>query len=190
VAEKSCHLEEISPYSPKAPTPAFVSKLKRRRNMAKARKSRADRLAESKPFLNQRTRHGNREAGPLNCSFAVLTAVREGAALKPMTKAELIETLSSKLPMNKGDAESAINIVLEETITALKQGQRVNISGFGTFTISDRQARAGRNPKTGESIQISASRSAKFKPGKQLKDSLNEGLSGQPAASSTGSPED
>jgi integration host factor beta subunit len=102
-----------------------------------------------------------------------------------MTKAELIETLANKLPMNKAEAEKAINIVLEDIITALKQGQRVNISGFGTFSVSERQARTGRNPKTGESIQISASRSAKFKPGKQLKDSLNEGLEGQPAASSS-----
>jgi integration host factor beta subunit len=103
-----------------------------------------------------------------------------------MTKAELIETLSNKLPINKAEAEKAINIVLEDIITALKAGQRVNISGFGTFSVSERQARTGRNPKTGEAIQISASRSAKFKPGKQLKDSLNEGLEGQPAASSTG----
>ena len=101
-----------------------------------------------------------------------------------MTKAELIETLASKLPLNKADAEKAINIVLDDIITSLKQGQRVNISGFGTFSVSERQARTGRNPKTGESIQISASRSAKFKPGKQLKDSLNEGLEGAPAASS------
>ena len=87
--------------------------------------------------------------------------------------------------MNKAEAEKAINIVLEDIITALKQGQRVNISGFGTFSVSERQARTGRNPKTGESIQISASRSAKFKPGKQLKDSLNEGSEGQPVASSS-----
>src|ERR1700719_3717462 len=112
------------------------------------------------------------------------------APQQPMTKAELIETLSNKLPMNKADAEKAINIVLEDIITSLKAGQRVNISGFGTFSVSDRQARTGRNPKTGESIQISASRSAKFKPGKQLKDSLNEGLEGAPATSSTSSSED
>ena len=66
---------------------------------------------------------------------------------------------------------------------ALKQGERVNISGFGTFSVSDRQPRTGRNPKTGESIEISASRSAKFKPGKQLKDSLNE--EGAPAESAS-----
>jgi DNA-binding protein HU-beta len=105
-----------------------------------------------------------------------------------MTKAELIEALSNKLPLNKADAERAINILLDDVIAALRQGERVNISGFGTFSVSERQARTGRNPKTGESIEISASRSAKFKPGKQLKDSLNEGVGVAPApASSPGS---
>ena len=90
-----------------------------------------------------------------------------------MTKTELIDGLANKLAMSKGDAEKTINIVLDDIVAALKTGDRVNISGFGTFSVSSRQARAGRNPKTGETIQISASRSAKFKPGKQLKDSLN-----------------
>jgi len=91
-----------------------------------------------------------------------------------MTKADLIEGLSNKLGMNKGEAEKAVNIMLDDIISALKQGERVNISGFGTFAVSIREARTGRNPKTGASIEISASRSAKFKPGKQLKDSLND----------------
>lgn len=107
-----------------------------------------------------------------------------------MTKAELIEALANKLPLNKAEAERAINIVLDDIIAALKQGQRVNISGFGTFSVSTREARTGRNPKSGESIEISASRSAKFKPGKQLKDSLNEGLvppPSQPGTSAAGS---
>ena len=91
-----------------------------------------------------------------------------------MTKADLIEGLSNKLGMNKNEAEKAVNIMLDDIINALKAGERVNISGFGTFAVSMRDARTGRNPKTGESIEISASRSAKFKPGKQLKDSLND----------------
>jgi integration host factor alpha subunit len=103
-----------------------------------------------------------------------------------MTKADLIEGLSNKLGMNKGDAEKAVNIMLEDIIGALKQGERVNISGFGTFAVSMREARTGRNPKTGESIEISASRSAKFKPGKQLKDSLNNAVAaGQPSSTPT-----
>jgi DNA-binding protein HU-beta len=99
-----------------------------------------------------------------------------------MTKADLIDGLANKLGLNKNEAEKAVNIVLDDVINALKQGDRVNISGFGTFSVSTRQARVGRNPKTGESIQISASRSAKFKPGKQLKDSLNE-MEGAPQPS-------
>ncbi len=101
-----------------------------------------------------------------------------------MTKAELIEGLSNKLPIPKADAERAINILLDDIIVALKQGDRVNISGFGTFSASARRARTGRNPKTGEAIQISASRSAKFKAGKQLKDSLNQTAGTTPSAAS------
>src|SRR5215468_2508283 len=101
-----------------------------------------------------------------------------------MTKAELIEGLANKLNLNKADAEKAINILLDDIIAALRQGERVNISGFGTFSVSERHARTGRNPKTGESIEIAASRSAKFKPGKQLKDSLNESAGAAPASSS------
>jgi integration host factor alpha subunit len=103
-----------------------------------------------------------------------------------MTKADLIEGLSNKLGMNRGEAERAVNIMLDDIINALKQGERVNISGFGTFAVSMREARTGRNPKTGESIEISASRSAKFKPGKQLKDSLNDiGTASQPSSTAT-----
>jgi DNA-binding protein HU-beta len=100
-----------------------------------------------------------------------------------MTKADLIEGLSNKLGLNRIDAEKAVNFVLDDIITALKQGERVNISGFGTFSVSDRNARTGRNPKTGETIEISASRSAKFKPGKQLKDSLNDSVGSANTAS-------
>src|SRR5579875_3793695 len=91
-----------------------------------------------------------------------------------MTKTELIEGLADKLGMHKSEAEKAINIVLDDIVAALRHGDRVNISGFGTFSVSSRRPRIGRNPKTAESIQISASRSAKFKAGKQMKDSLNE----------------
>lgn len=104
-----------------------------------------------------------------------------------MTKADLIDGLANKLGLNKNEAEKAVNIILDDVINALKQGDRVNISGFGTFSVSTRQARVGRNPKTGESIQISASRSAKFKPGKQLKDSLNE-MEGAPQPSAPSAP--
>ena len=90
-----------------------------------------------------------------------------------MTKADLIESVAGKLDLPKGTAERAVNTVFEDIVSALRNGDKVNISGFGTFAVSDRKARTGRNPKTGEAIDIPASKSAKFKAGKTLKDTLN-----------------
>ena len=90
-----------------------------------------------------------------------------------MTKAELIESVASKVDLPRATAERAVNTLFDDIVAALKQGEKVNVSGFGTFAVSMRKARTGRNPKTGESIEISASRAAKFKPGKILKDALN-----------------
>lgn len=90
-----------------------------------------------------------------------------------MTKAELVDSIASKTDLPKGTAERIVTTIFDDIVAALKGGDKVHISGFGTFQVSDRKARTGRNPKTGEAIQIAASRSAKFKPGKTLKDSLN-----------------
>jgi DNA-binding protein HU-beta len=89
-----------------------------------------------------------------------------------MTKADLIESVAAKLDLPKGQAERAVQLVFEDIVQALRNGDKVNVSGFGTFAVSERKARTGRNPKTGEAIDIPASKSAKFKPGKSLKDEL------------------
>jgi DNA-binding protein HU-beta len=89
-----------------------------------------------------------------------------------MTKADLIESVAAKLDLPKGQAERAVNLVFEDIVKALRGGDKVNVSGFGTFAVSERKARTGRNPKTGEAIDIPASKSAKFKAGKSLKDEL------------------
>jgi DNA-binding protein HU-beta len=89
-----------------------------------------------------------------------------------MTKADLIESVAATLDLPKGQAERAVNLVFEDIVKALRNGDKINISGFGTFAVSERKARTGRNPKTGESIEIPASKSAKFKAGKALKDEL------------------
>jgi DNA-binding protein HU-beta len=89
-----------------------------------------------------------------------------------MTKADLIESVAAKLDLPKGQAERAVQLVFEDIVQALRTGDKVNISGFGTFAVSERKARTGRNPKTGEAIDIPASKSAKFKAGKSLKDEL------------------
>jgi DNA-binding protein HU-beta len=89
-----------------------------------------------------------------------------------MTKADLIESVASKVDLPRATAERAVNTMFDDIVEALKQGDKVNVSGFGTFSVSTRKARIGRNPKTGESIEIAASRAAKFKAGKTLKDCL------------------
>ena len=90
-----------------------------------------------------------------------------------MTKAELIDSVASKAELPKQKAEEIVNGLFDDIVAALKNGDKVNISGFGTFSISERKARMGRNPKTGETIQIASSRAAKFKVGKTLKESLS-----------------
>jgi DNA-binding protein HU-beta len=89
-----------------------------------------------------------------------------------MTKADLIDSVANKAELPKQKAEEIVNGVFDDIVAALKKGDKVNISGFGTFSISERKARTGRNPKTGETIQIASSRAAKFKSGKTLKESL------------------
>jgi DNA-binding protein HU-beta len=88
-------------------------------------------------------------------------------------QADLIESLATKLDLQKTLAERIVNTMFDDIESALQKGDKVNISGFGTFAVSARKARQGRNPKTGETIEIPASKSAKFKAGKSLKDKLN-----------------
>lgn len=90
-----------------------------------------------------------------------------------MTKTDLVDSVASKTEIPKDKAEEIVNSLFDDIIGALKNGEKVNISGFGTFSVSQRKARTGRNPKTGETIQIASSRAAKFKAGKTLKESLS-----------------
>jgi DNA-binding protein HU-beta len=90
-----------------------------------------------------------------------------------MTKAELIDSIAKRAELPRPKAEDIVNGLFDDIVGALKRGDKVNISGFGTFAVSERKGRTGRNPKTGESIEIAPSRAAKFRAGKILKESLN-----------------
>jgi len=90
-----------------------------------------------------------------------------------MNKSELIETVANATDMNKSAALRAVEAVFDSITSELKNGQAVTITGFGTFSITNRAERIGRNPRTGESITIAASRTPKFKAGKGLKDAVN-----------------
>ena len=89
-----------------------------------------------------------------------------------MTKAELIAGISKQTGLTKADAERALNAFLDLGKMAITKEGRLPLAGFGTFVVVDRKARTGRNPQTGSAIQIKASKVVRFRPGKELKDSL------------------
>ena len=90
-----------------------------------------------------------------------------------MNRNELVDSVSSKTDMKKSEASKAVDAVFDAIADALKGGDEVRLVGFGTFSVASRAASEGRNPRTGEKIQIAASKQAKFKPGKGLRNSLN-----------------
>ena len=90
-----------------------------------------------------------------------------------MTKSELIDAIAEKSGLSKADATQALAATLESITDALKAGEKVALIGFGTFSVSPRAARTGKNPQTGEAIAIPASNATKFKAGQQLKDAVN-----------------
>ena len=99
-----------------------------------------------------------------------------------MNKADLIEKVAGQANISKSSAGDAVNAVLDTITESLRGGDSVTLVGFGTFAVSHRSARMGRNPRTGEAIHIAASNSAKFKAGKALKDALKEDTAAEPAA--------
>jgi len=90
-----------------------------------------------------------------------------------MNKGDLIEVVADKAGMTKADAGRAVEAVVEAITKALRAGKQVSLVGFGTFQVKKRAARTGRNPRTGETIQIKASKMPGFKAGKALKDAVN-----------------
>ncbi len=90
-----------------------------------------------------------------------------------MTKADLISAIASDTGLSKKDSETALGSVISAITSSLQKGNDVRLVGFGTFKVSERAARSGRNPRTGETIQIAASKVPTFKAGKELKEAVN-----------------
>ncbi len=91
-----------------------------------------------------------------------------------MNKTELVAAVADKAELSKKDAEKALNAVVASITTALEKGDKVQLVGFGTFEVRARNARTGKNPRTGEEIKIAASKVPAFKAGKALKDTVNK----------------
>lgn len=98
-----------------------------------------------------------------------------------MTKSEMIETLSQKqLQLAYKDVELAVKTMLEQMATTLANGDRIEIRGFGSFSLHYRPPRVGRNPKTGDSVELIAKYVPHFKPGKEMRERVNESMSKVP----------
>ncbi|HEU4387394.1 MAG TPA: HU family DNA-binding protein [Blastocatellia bacterium] len=104
-----------------------------------------------------------------------------------MTKAELVEEVARAADLNKRDAEVIVETVFDSIISALHKGEKVELRGFGSFRTRERGPRRGRNPKTGEPVDVPAKRVPYFKPGKELKEFFTEGPGGEGEAE-TGAP--
>ncbi len=89
-----------------------------------------------------------------------------------MNKAELIDAMAEKGELTKADAKKALDAFIESTQETLKSGEKLTLIGFGTFEVSERSARTGRNPQTGKEIQIPAKKVVKFKAGSELAGSV------------------
>jgi DNA-binding protein HU-beta len=114
--------------------------------------------------------------------FRGLQRERESQRLRPsstgdqfMNKSELSAAVATKTGLTQSQAEAAVNGVIDAVTDTLKSGGDVRLVGFGTFSVSERAATTGRNPRTGETINIAASKQAKFKAGQALKTAVNGG---------------
>lgn len=90
-----------------------------------------------------------------------------------MNKTEFVAAIAEEAGISKADAAKAVKAFTDVVVEEMKKGEKIQLVGFGTFEVSERPAREGRNPRTGETMTIAASKAPKFKAGKALKDSIN-----------------
>jgi len=90
-----------------------------------------------------------------------------------MTKADLVEAVAMHSDLSKKDAEVIVQTVLDSIVDSLKSGEKIELRGFGSFRLRERNSREGRNPKTGEAVFVPAKRVPYFKPGKELRELIN-----------------
>ena len=108
--------------------------------------------------------------------------------ISPMTKADLIDEVSRLAELTRKDSEVIVETIFDSVVRSLRAGDKIEIRGFGSFRTRQRKPRTGRNPKTGEKVDVPAKKIPFFKPSKELKDLVNEGIV-DPAAAAVAPPE-
>jgi integration host factor subunit beta len=109
------------------------------------------------------------------------------AAAGVMTKAELVDEVARVVQLTKKQAETIVNIVFDSIVESLRAGQKIELRGFGSFRLRQRESRKGRNPKTGDKVDVPPKRVPYFKPGKELKDLINRDSDDEVLATSSSS---
>ena len=105
-----------------------------------------------------------------------------------MTKADLVEEVAKVTELTRKDSEVIVDTLFESVIKALRDGDKLEVRGFGSFRVRQRNARVGRNPKTGEKVEVPAKRVPYFKPSKELKDLINDGVTAPEAGAAPTTP--
>ena len=113
----------------------------------------------------------------------------EDVAAGVMTKAELVDEVARVVQLTKKQAETIVNIVFDSIVDSLRAGQKIELRGFGSFRLRSRKSRTGRNPKTGEKVEVPSKKIPYFKPGKELKELINKALADADASSETAAAE-
>ncbi|MHB0968569.1 MAG: integration host factor subunit beta [Thermoanaerobaculia bacterium] len=93
-----------------------------------------------------------------------------------MTKAELVDEVAHTVQLTKKQAETIVNIVFDSIVDSLRAGEKIELRGFGSFRLRSRKSRTGRNPKTGQKVDVPSKKIPYFKPGKELKELINQEL--------------
>ena len=106
-----------------------------------------------------------------------------------MTKAELVDEVARVVQLTKKQAETIVNIVFDSIVDSLRAGQKIELRGFGSFRLRSRKSRTGRNPKTGEKVEVPSKKIPYFKPGKELKELINKALAETAAGENKTGPE-
>jgi len=103
-----------------------------------------------------------------------------------MTKAELVDEVARVVQLTKKQAETIVNIVFDSIVDSLRSGQKIELRGFGSFRLRSRKSRTGRNPKTGEKVEVPSKKIPYFKPGKELKELINKAMGENGSGEQTG----
>jgi len=107
-----------------------------------------------------------------------------------MTKAELVDEVARVVQLTKKQAETIVNIVFDSIVDSLRAGQKIELRGFGSFRLRSRKSRTGRNPKTGEKVEVPSKKIPYFKPGKELKELINKTIVDAGGGGGTSNPDE